>query len=61
MASRYSNWTTAQLIEELERYDNNIFRALIRVGHSFKRAEEIMDEARRSSDPYYVLNYFGIK
>ena len=37
----------------------DIIKELINKGHSMKRAEEIYDEAIQSSNPAYILNYYG--
>lgn len=38
-----------------------IMRKLMRGGHSAARAEEIIKEAEASSNPEYILHYWGVK
>lgn len=38
-----------------------IIKKLVSKGNTKVRAEQIVEEAEKSSNPSYVLNYFGIK
>jgi len=38
-----------------------VLSKLIQGGHSMQRAEEIFKEAMQSSNPEYILNYYGVK
>ena len=38
-----------------------VIEKLIEKGHSKERAYEILREAEESSNPNYILNYFGLK
>lgn len=40
---------------------NNLTEKLIKAGHSIKRAKEIIKEAEESSNPEYILNYYGVR